>query len=68
MKSTTTSESTTLLFPDSVEECGIMAWLAKRFEGKKITLEFDTTTHADNWCFPALWLHSDAGSKPGEKE
>lgn len=50
------SDSKLILAPETVEESGIMQWLAKRLEGRKVRLFFDTTSY--NGCnqHPMLWL------------
>jgi hypothetical protein len=56
MKLSTVANDTIILHPETVEEAGLMQWLAKRCEGKNVSLLFDTHTEKDCNNYPALWL------------
>lgn len=45
-----------MLAPETVEEAGVMQWLAKRFEGRRVRLWFDTTSYDDCDQHPMLWI------------
>lgn len=54
MKLVGTNEN--MLCPETTAEAGLLAWLANRFEGKTVTLVFDTTYHAGVNHHPMLWI------------
>ena len=45
-----------IVLPDTVEETGLMVWLAERFKGKPVTLLFGTKPEDDIAEHPALWI------------
>lgn len=45
-----------ILLPETVKDCGLMQWLAKRFYNQTVTLEFDTTYINGQFEHPALWI------------
>lgn len=53
---TTTSADSVMITPQTVEECGLLMWLTKRFEGKAVTLTLDTTSHERDDRHPMLWV------------
>lgn len=56
MKLDVAAGKTIILHPETVEEAGLMQWLSKRCEGKKVTFMFDTHQTANCDQYPALWL------------
>lgn len=59
MKKVSVTDDCVIVVPDTVSESGLMQWLALRFKGKKIKLEFDTTRIGDDFYHPALWFTVD---------
>lgn len=51
------SEGGVMLSPDTMEEVGLLQWLSKRFEGKHLRLEFDTTQDDECFHMPTLWIY-----------
>lgn len=51
-----TRENAVMLAPETVNEAGLFQWLAKRFEGKAVTLVFDTTDTISTPHMPMLWV------------
>lgn len=53
---TVTGENAVMLKPETIEEVGLCQWLARRFGGKPVRLEFDTTILSGAPHEPMLWL------------
>lgn len=49
-----------VLVAETVDEAGMLKWMCDRFEGKSVTLAFDTTSHETYNNRPAMWLRETA--------
>ena len=49
-------ENTVMIMPETVSECGLFQWLALRYKGKSVTIEFDTTTVGLEDRHPMMWI------------
>lgn len=56
-----------MIKPESLEEVGLMQWLAKRFQGQTVTLEFDTTLLANVPSYPMFWIKPHGVNKENKK-
>lgn len=69
MTHSTIGKDGVMLMADTVDEAGLMCWLAKRYKGKFVTLEFDTSMRGSgNTQCPTLWITPiETGSESVEK-
>lgn len=56
IKSQAIGKGAIMIFPDTAETAGLFQWLAKRFDGQNVTLEFDTTMVGQCEYYPTLWI------------
>lgn len=54
---------TIMLIPETVKECGTLAWLTQRLGGEPVVLAFDTTSHDGHDQHPMLWIHPECIEK-----
>ena len=48
-----------MLVPESIDECGVLMWLSKRYENKKVEILFDTTNIHGVPSYPCLWIKEE---------
>jgi hypothetical protein len=64
VRTTSAINQQVMLAPQTVEECGLLHWLATRFGGKSVRLVFDTTDHDGSPLHPMLWIAADEEETP----
>jgi len=71
MKQHSTNGFQVVVTPETTQEAGLMHWLAERFQGRLVRLDFNTTNHPVSDTYPALWitevLKAPPTQAPGEK-
>jgi hypothetical protein len=56
---TVTGQNAVMLEPETILECGTFLWIAQRFAGQKVTIQFDTTMLNGHPHMPMVWIKPD---------